>query len=86
MHIGPFIIQYSEDLQVKTARGTLAVSLQANLSTDLFTVVDYGFGVSGFGSFENTLISPFCCIAMADMIWLIQHSTSIVPHFIILLK
>lgn len=62
MHVGPFIIHYSEDLQVKTARGTPAVTLQANLSIDLFTVVGNGFGVSAFGSFRNTLISPFCYI------------------------
>lgn len=66
VHVGPFIIHYSEDLQVKTARGTLAVSLQAKLSIDLFTAVDNGFGVSGFGSFQNTLISPFYCIDMAE--------------------
>lgn len=66
MHVGPFIIHYSEDLQVKTACGTLAISLQANLSIDLFTAVDNGFGVSGFGSIQNTPILPFCCIDMAE--------------------
>lgn len=47
-----FIIHYSEDLQVKTARGVVAVSLWANPHTDLFVYC------CGQQAHSKTLISP----------------------------